>query len=124
MPASIELANAVTVTNAAEEGRGVVIEGDFVHVQDQGPESTDPDTGEITGGDAPVAAPTASKPGPKPEAAPTGPAPGPDDEWQPTPEEQAAIRARELAEAGGQQPQTAAPAPAARRTRAAAPAVE
>lgn len=30
MPASIELANAVEVTHAAEEGRGAVIEGDFV----------------------------------------------------------------------------------------------
>lgn len=48
MPASIELANAITVSNAVEEGRGVVLEGDFVHVQ----ESVDQDTGEIRGGAA------------------------------------------------------------------------
>ena len=45
MPASIELANAITVANAAEEGKGIVIEGDFVHVS----ESIDQETGEITG---------------------------------------------------------------------------
>jgi recombination protein RecT len=31
MPASIELANAIEVSHAAEDGRGVVLEGDFVH---------------------------------------------------------------------------------------------
>ena len=35
MPSSIELSNALTVSHAAEEGKGVVIEGDFVTV-DQG----------------------------------------------------------------------------------------
>lgn len=34
MPASIELANAVEVSNAAEAGRGAVIDGDLVRVQD------------------------------------------------------------------------------------------
>jgi recombination protein RecT len=34
MPSSIELSNAMTISNAAEEGRGVVLEGDFVHVQE------------------------------------------------------------------------------------------
>lgn len=47
MPASIELANAITVSHAAEEGRGVTLEGDFVHVQDA-PEHVDGgNTGEI-----------------------------------------------------------------------------
>jgi recombination protein RecT len=32
MPASIELANAIDVSNAAEEGKGAVIEGDLVRV--------------------------------------------------------------------------------------------
>jgi recombination protein RecT len=32
MPSSIELSNALTVSHAAEEGKGVVIEGDFVTV--------------------------------------------------------------------------------------------
>ena len=48
MPASIELANAITVSNAIEENKGVVIEGDFVHVSAD-KESIDSDTGEIVG---------------------------------------------------------------------------
>ena len=52
MPASIELQNAIDVTNAAEAGKGVVLEGDFVHVTDPVPpepaqRGVDPDTGEI-----------------------------------------------------------------------------
>lgn len=43
MPQSIELANALTVSHAAEEGKGVVIEGDFVTV------SSEPSQGEPTG---------------------------------------------------------------------------
>ena len=86
MPASIELANAITVTNAAEDGKGVVIEGDFVHVQDSGTDGVDQETGEITGGGAPAAAPAASKPAAKPEAAPTGRARGPAYDWTPTPD--------------------------------------
>lgn len=35
MPASIELSNALAVSNAAEEGRGVVIEGNFVTVNEE-----------------------------------------------------------------------------------------
>jgi len=34
MPASIELANAIDISNAAEDGKGVVLEGDFVHVSE------------------------------------------------------------------------------------------
>lgn len=45
MPSSIELANAITVNNAAEAGQGAVIEGDFVTVNT---ESVDQETGEIT----------------------------------------------------------------------------
>jgi len=51
MPVSIELQNAIDVTNAAEAGKGVVLEGDFVHVTDPAPEpaprGVDPETGEI-----------------------------------------------------------------------------
>ena len=47
-PLSIELANAITVANATEEGKGVVLEGDFVHVQ-EAPDNVDPETGEIGG---------------------------------------------------------------------------
>ncbi len=57
MPASIELQNAIDVTHAAEEGKGVVLEGNFVHVTDPAPDDgpasrrADPETGEISGGD-------------------------------------------------------------------------
>lgn len=48
MPASIELENAITVSHAVEEGKGVVLEGDFVHVSSSGDEAIDRETGEIT----------------------------------------------------------------------------
>jgi recombination protein RecT len=49
MPSSIELANAVEVSHAAEAGQGVVLEGDFVHVQNAQID-VDPDTGELKQG--------------------------------------------------------------------------
>ena len=42
MPQSVELSNAIAASNAAEEGKGVVIEGDFITVH-----GADPETGEI-----------------------------------------------------------------------------
>ncbi len=45
MPSSIELANAITVSHAAEAGQGAVIEGDFVTINT---ETVDQGTGEIT----------------------------------------------------------------------------
>lgn len=45
MPASIELANAIAVSHAAEAGQGAVIEGDFVTINT---ETVDQQTGEIT----------------------------------------------------------------------------
>lgn len=44
MPASIELANAIELSNATEEGKGAVLEGDFVRVH----EPVDPETGDIS----------------------------------------------------------------------------
>ena len=44
MPASIELQNAIDVSNAAEHGKGAVLEGNFVHIVETQP---DTDTGEI-----------------------------------------------------------------------------
>ncbi|NMM21549.1 MAG: recombinase RecT [Rhodoferax sp.] len=44
MPSSIELANAITVSHAAEAGQGAVIEGDFVTINT---EAVDQETGEI-----------------------------------------------------------------------------
>jgi len=49
MPASIELANAIEVSRAAEAGQGVVLEGDFVTLTEEKP---DPDTGELGRGNA------------------------------------------------------------------------
>ena len=55
MPASIELANAVDISNAAESGKSAVLEGNFVHVIDNADEpgpagsGADPETGEIVG---------------------------------------------------------------------------
>ncbi len=40
MPSSIELANALAVSNAAEAGRGAVIEGNFVTINDPDPSDT------------------------------------------------------------------------------------
>jgi len=54
MPSSIELANAITVSHAAESGQHAVIEGDFVTISD----SVDPSSGEIS--------PGASRPVPPP----------------------------------------------------------
>lgn len=45
MPKSIELANAIALNEAVEEGKHAVIDGDFVTV-------TDPETGEIRGANA------------------------------------------------------------------------
>lgn len=42
MPSSVELSAAIAVSNAAEEGKGMVLDGDFVSTV------TDEDTGEIT----------------------------------------------------------------------------
>lgn len=51
MPSSIELANAIEVSNAAEAGQGAVIEGDFVTIT---PSTVDQETGEITQDSRPV----------------------------------------------------------------------
>lgn len=50
MPASVELQNAITTSDAADEGKGVVLDGDFVSVIPDDPEAAavDQETGEIT----------------------------------------------------------------------------
>jgi recombination protein RecT len=40
MPSSVELNNAQTISHAAEEGKSVVLEGDYVHVMDNEPDPT------------------------------------------------------------------------------------
>ncbi|MBC7604326.1 MAG: recombinase RecT [Ramlibacter sp.] len=47
MPTSIEVANAIAVADAAESGRGAVIDGNFVTLADEPEHGIDPDTGEI-----------------------------------------------------------------------------
>lgn len=49
MPKSIELSNAIALSNAVDEGKHAVIDGDFVTVTDpDAAGSVDPSTGEIT----------------------------------------------------------------------------
>jgi len=50
MPTSIEVANAIAVAEAAESGRGAVIEGNFVTLADEPPQDTDGDAGNNAGG--------------------------------------------------------------------------
>jgi len=85
MPCSIEVANAVALSEAADRGRGATIEGGFV-VEEDAPEVVDKQTGEITHPQLDHKQPV------------TVPQPATAAEWRPDPEEEAAIRAAELAE--------------------------
>lgn len=107
LPLSIEFQTAVALDNQAEAGRDQnldTIDGEFSLVQDDDApqhQQIDQDTGEISTRAA---------------------APPPVEEWSPSPEEEAAIRAQEAAEAVAQaSPPAAAPG---RRARAAMPSVE
>ena len=111
MPTSVEIANAIAASEAAELGRPTVIDGDFVTVQ-PGPDDlgVDQETGEIV--------PRTEQAQPTRQTLP--PAIGPDDGWMPSPEEEAAIRQRELAEAQADRPAQQAQAtaqPSSRRER-------
>lgn len=118
LPLSIEFQTAVALDNQAEAGKDQnldTIDGEFSLVQDedapqhQGGEA-DPDTGEITDQRQASAANSEQK--------------APPEDWTPSPEEEAAIRAQEAAEAAGAQPADTAPAPAGRGRRSAMPSVE
>lgn len=50
MPTSIEVANAIAVAEAAESGRGAVIEGNFVTLADEPPQDAGTETGSSAGG--------------------------------------------------------------------------
>ena len=89
MPCSIEVANAVALSDAADRGRSAVIEGGFV-VEEDVQEVVDKQTGEITPQQLDHKQPVTI---PQPSAQPTTA-----DAWRPDPEEEAAIRAAELAE--------------------------
>jgi recombination protein RecT len=108
LPMSIELQTALQIDEAVEQGKRATLEGDVVVVSEENdPPPDDPaaptaetvhqETGEVQ--DATTA---------PPESAP----PQQTDQWEPTPEEQAAIHAREMVEASGQ------PAPPSRARRA------
>lgn len=99
MPASIELANAITVSDAVETGKGVTLEGDYVHVHEP---AVDQETGEINGAEEkPTRESATRRPAATPPAnpAPAAETPPSADEWEPSPEEIEAIRKREAAEA-------------------------
>lgn len=53
MPCSIEVANAIAVSDAADKGHGTVIEGDFVTIHEAPTESVDHGTGEVRRDDTP-----------------------------------------------------------------------
>ena len=110
MPASIELANAIEVSHAAEVGKGAVIEGDFVRVFDDA-QGTDPETGEIHGDPKPPA--EAAQSNSNLPGAGTILAREP---WTPSPAQQADIATREQTAAAGDQEGHGAPT---RRTRSA-----
>ena len=116
LPLSIEFQTAVALDNQAEGGKDQrldTIDGEFSMVQDEDAPTggADPVTGELP-------APT-----PEPDKAPAPQAAG--DDWTPSPEEEAAIRAHEAAEAAaGQQEQAAKPSTSQRRGRAVAQPIE
>ena len=93
MPCSIEVANAVALSEAADRGRGAVIDGGFV-VEEDVPEGVDKQTGEITPPPAQIEhqQPAMAIPQQVRQQEMVS------DEWRPDPEEGAAIRAAELAE--------------------------
>ena len=146
LPLSIEFQTAAALDEAATRGtdqRLDVIDGDFGIVPDgeaDGAHVVDPETGEVRGRlseaaqvDLPPAAAAHAErdvglpPPPKapPAAAAPAPEPGPGDDWTPSPEEEAAIRAHEAAEAAaGQQEQAAKPSTSQLRRRAVAQPIE
>lgn len=125
LPLSIEFQTAVALDNQAEAGKDQkldTIDGDFMVVQDddapQHAGEIDADTGEIRGtlsGDAKVGSPDSAHKHADDDVGRSA------DDWRPSPEEEAAILARERAEAGtdSQSSSQATPArtAAARRTR-------
>jgi recombination protein RecT len=127
LPLSVEFQTAAALDGMAEAGKdqGNTIDGQFNFVPDDAPTgadtgAADPETGEIRGqlsDNASVSLPDQAQ---QHAQADLG------GDWTPSPQEQEAIRQREMAEAGGQtQASAAAPAtPAGRRPRASTPSVE
>lgn len=122
LPLSVEFQTAAALDGMAEAGKdqGNTIDGTFNFVPDDAPAgSVDQETGEIQGrlsDDASVTIPEQAHQHAQRDVG---------GDWAPTPEEEAEIRQRELAEAGQAQAPAAAPtATTGRRPRAAAPSME
>lgn len=127
LPLSVEFQTAAALDGMAEAGKdqGNTIDGQFNFVPDDAPAgadtgAADPETGEIRGQlseNASVSLPEQAHQHAERDVG---------GDWTPSPQEQEAIRQRELAEAGGQaQAPAAAPAtPAGRRPRASTPSME
>lgn len=108
MPCSIEVSNAIAINHAAESGRGATIENGIVIDMDDQPNSqsgssaqVDKTTGEIVTGQPATTSTTDPDDATLRQIEQKQPAGG----FQPTAEEIAAIHAREMAEAGGEQQQ-------------------
>lgn len=123
LPLSIEFQAAVALDNQAQAGRDQrldTIDGEFMVVHDDDAPQVDPETGEIAGRlseAAQVELPASAVQHAEKDLAQPKKAGA---EWQPSPEEEAEIRAREIAEANadrGESPAKAA-TPAPRRARA------
>ena len=129
LPMSIELQQAIQISDATDEGKRATLDGDFVVVQDDEQEDQQ-QAQQLEHQQAPEVIPQQTRQAePEPEqqqavqehqqAAGDAGASG---QWEPSPEEQAAIAARERAEAGGlfdsaDQQQATRTAPVGRRPR-------
>lgn len=106
MPCSIEVSNAIAISNAAESGRGATIENGIVIDMDDQPTTSsqagnvDKSTGEI------LDTKTTAVVDPDDQALKQVEQAQPAGSFAPTPEEIAAIKAREIAEAGQGEQQT------------------
>ncbi len=125
LPLSVEFQTAAALDGMAEAGKdqGNTIEGTFNFVPDDAPAGADtggadPETGEIRGqlsDNASVSLPEQTHQHAQRDVG---------GDWEPSPQEQEAIRQREMAEAGQAQAATAPATPAGRRPRAATPSME
>lgn len=123
LPLSIEFQTAAALDGMAEAGKdqGNTIDGTFNFVPDDAPAggTVDEDTGEIRGQLSDQASVNLPQQAQQHAQADIG------GDWTPTPEEEAEIRRRELAEAEASAPPLATTAaPGGRRPRAATPAME
>ena len=125
LPLSVEFQTAAALDGMADAGKdqGNTIDGTFNFVPDDAPAGADtggadPETGEIRGqlsDNASVTLPDQARQHAERDVG---------GDWEPSPQEQEAIRQREMVEAGQGQAAAAPATPAGRRPRAAAPSME